>query len=49
MQAGTETPDENGNEIAFLRADPIDEFARKKAHESIEERESGRDAAVVGV
>ncbi len=47
MQAGAERPDEDRPEIALLRTEPVDELARDKVGERIDDREDRRDRPVV--
>ena len=49
METCAKRPYEDGPQISFLRAHPIDKLTSEKAEHSIENREDRCDCAVVGI
>ena len=49
MQTGSDGPDDDGPDVAFLRSHPVDELPGKEGDEGIENGECGGDETVVGI
>ena len=49
MQAGADTPQDDGRDVAFLGTHPVDELTGKKGDDGIEEGEHGGDSTIVVV